>query len=45
MIHDKLFPWRVAAVRKLMVTHMTLGLLWSEAYWSMLGEMLYPEPR
>lgn len=43
MIHLKQFPWWLAQARKIAVSHLTLGLVWSEAYMTLLTKALYPD--
>ena len=46
MIQTKLYPWHVAQARKIAVTHLTLGMLWSTTYLTILTSLLFPgDPR
>jgi hypothetical protein len=41
MLMPKVMPWYMAQMRKIMVTNMTLPLIWSQAFWEMWAEVYH----
>ena len=41
LMMSKQYPWYMAQMRKIAITHITLGLLWSESFIKTWTEVMY----